>query len=153
MLVNVCQSVRRVRCSPDIPAPSSACLLTWHDVWQQELPSCHLAALRDGCHHHYCTALDGAVPQQPEPAPCRFVFCRQRQDERLRRGGEQKSLVVLSEIPFSSVLGMLAQYAGPLYFNRGPVALQEASIQLQGSLHVVHGYLVLEPCLAGEQEH
>ncbi len=100
------------------------------------LPSCllqpHLAALRYGCHHHYCTALYREWSQPRAPAPCRFVFCRQRQDERLRRGGEQKSLVVLSELPFSSVLGMLAQYAGPLYFNRGPVALQEASSQGQG---------------------
>ncbi|KAL3154098.1 hypothetical protein ABBQ32_013634 [Trebouxia sp. C0010 RCD-2024] len=54
-----------------------------------------------------------------------FVFCRQRQDERLRRGGEQKSVIVLSEQPYSSALTPLAQYAGPLYFNNGQSALQE----------------------------
>lgn len=52
------------------------------------------------------------------------MFCRQRQDERLRRGAEQKSVVVLSEQPFSSVLGPLSQHLGPLYFNDGVGALQ-----------------------------
>ena len=56
---------------------------------------------------------------------CRFVFCRQRQDEKLKRGGEQKSVVVLSHQPYSSTLIPLAQYAGPLYFNNGSGALQE----------------------------
>ena len=55
----------------------------------------------------------------------RFVFCRQRQDEKLKRGGEQKSVVVLSHQPYSSTLIPLAQYAGPLYFNNGSGALQE----------------------------
>lgn len=55
----------------------------------------------------------------------RFVFCRQRQDERLRRGGEQKSVVVLSMYPYSSVLGPLCQFAGPLFFNHGENALEE----------------------------
>ncbi len=54
----------------------------------------------------------------------RFVFCRQRWDERLKRGGEQKSVAVLSAHPFSSVLGPLSQHAGPLYFNHGVSALQ-----------------------------
>lgn len=54
----------------------------------------------------------------------RYVFCRQRQDERLRRGAEQKSVVVLSEHPFSSVLGPLSQHLGPLFFNDGVGALQ-----------------------------
>lgn len=60
-------------------------------------------------------------------ATCSFVFCRQRQDERLRRGGEQKSVIVLSEQPYSSALIPLAQYAGPLYFNNGQSALEEVS--------------------------
>ncbi len=42
----------------------------------------------------------------------------------MRRGGEQKSVVVLSQQPYSSVLAPLSQYAGPLYFNEGPEALQ-----------------------------
>ena len=54
----------------------------------------------------------------------RFVFCRQRSDERLKRGGEQKSVVVLAAQPYSSVLGPLSQHAGPVYFNQGASALQ-----------------------------
>ena len=57
--------------------------------------------------------------------PPRFVFCRQRWDERLKRGGEQKSVVVVSAHPYSSVLGPLSQHAGPLYFNTGVSALQQ----------------------------
>ncbi|KAK9864873.1 hypothetical protein WJX84_003125 [Apatococcus fuscideae] len=52
------------------------------------------------------------------------VFCRQRQDERLRRGGEQKSVVVLSGHPYTSVLEPLTKYAGMMFFNNGPAALQ-----------------------------
>ena len=55
----------------------------------------------------------------------RFVFCRQRSDERLKRGAEQKSVAVLSSMPYSSVLSPLSQHAGPLYFNKGPTALQQ----------------------------
>ena len=55
----------------------------------------------------------------------RFVFCRQRSDERLKRGAEQKSVAVLSSMPYSSVLSPLSQHAGPLYFNTGPTALQQ----------------------------
>ena len=54
------------------------------------------------------------------------MFCRQRQDQKLRRGGEQKSVVVLSIQPYSSVLGQLSQFAGSMYFNHGPEALEEA---------------------------
>ena len=56
---------------------------------------------------------------------CSFVFCRQRSDERLKRGAEQKSVAVLSSMPYSSVLSPLSQHAGPLYFNKGPSALQQ----------------------------
>lgn len=43
-----------------------------------------------------------------------FVFCRQRQDSSFRRGGEQISVVLLSEYPFSSALAPLSQIAGEL---------------------------------------
>lgn len=43
-----------------------------------------------------------------------FVFNRQRQDERLKRGGEQKSVVILSYCPYSSVFRRLLQILGPL---------------------------------------
>lgn len=57
----------------------------------------------------------------------RFVFCRQRQDEKLRRGGEQTAVVVLSEQPFSSALVSLSQMTGPLYFSEGAAALSQVS--------------------------
>ncbi|CAH9075920.1 unnamed protein product [Cuscuta epithymum] len=52
-----------------------------------------------------------------------FVFNRQRHDERLKRGGEQKSVVILSHSPFSSVFRPLLQILGPLYFDIGQKAL------------------------------
>lgn len=60
-------------------------------------------------------------------ANCRFVFCRQRQDASLRRGGEQLSVLVLSEYPFSSVLRPLSQAAGHAFFSHGKVALEHVS--------------------------
>lgn len=66
---------------------------------------------------------------------CRFVFCRQRSDERLKRGGEQKSVAVLSSLPYSSVLTPLSQHAGPLYFNKGPSALQQVGAPISVMHH------------------
>ncbi|KAG6589559.1 Protein DENND6A, partial [Cucurbita argyrosperma subsp. sororia] len=53
-----------------------------------------------------------------------FVFNRQRHDERLRRGGEQKSVVILSHNPYSTVFKPLLQIMGPLYFDIGKKALE-----------------------------
>lgn len=53
-----------------------------------------------------------------------FVFNRQRHDERLKRGGEQKSVVILSHNPYSSVFKPLLQIMGPLYFDIGKKALE-----------------------------
>ncbi len=53
-----------------------------------------------------------------------FVFCRQRQDEKLQRGGEQRAIVVLSPLPLSNILKPLSQYAGPLCLSQGPAALR-----------------------------
>ncbi|KAG8379375.1 hypothetical protein BUALT_Bualt07G0082100 [Buddleja alternifolia] len=52
-----------------------------------------------------------------------FVFNRQRHDERLKRGGEQKSVVILSHNPYSCVFRPLLQIMGPLYFDIGKKAL------------------------------
>lgn len=52
-----------------------------------------------------------------------FVFNRQRHDERLKRGGEQKSVVILSHSPYTSVFRPLLQIMGPLYFDVGSKAL------------------------------
>ncbi|KAH7618742.1 putative Protein DENND6A [Nannochloris sp. 'desiccata'] len=53
-----------------------------------------------------------------------FVFCRQRQDEKLQRGGEQRAIVVLSSLPLSNLFKPLSQYAGPLCLAQGPGALR-----------------------------
>jgi hypothetical protein len=53
------------------------------------------------------------------------VFCRQRKDSRLPRGGEQVSVVAASEHPFGSALAPLAQAAGPLYLSQGSEALRQ----------------------------
>ncbi|KAJ7978834.1 Protein DENND6A [Quillaja saponaria] len=53
-----------------------------------------------------------------------YVFNRQRHDERLKRGGEQKSVVILSHSPYSSVFRPLLQIVGPLYFDMGKKALE-----------------------------
>ncbi|XP_054818441.1 uncharacterized protein LOC129317999 isoform X1 [Prosopis cineraria] len=53
-----------------------------------------------------------------------YVFNRQRHDERLKRGGEQKSVVILSHHPYSSVFRPLLQIIGPLYFDIGKKALE-----------------------------
>ncbi|XP_051115879.1 uncharacterized protein LOC127241043 [Andrographis paniculata] len=52
-----------------------------------------------------------------------FVFNRQRHDERLKRGGEQKSVVILSHSPYTSVFRPLLQIMGPLYFDIGNKAI------------------------------
>lgn len=52
-----------------------------------------------------------------------FVFNRQRHDERLKRGGEQKSVVILSHSPYSSLFKPLLQIMGPLYFDIGRKAI------------------------------
>ncbi|XP_027331871.1 protein DENND6A-like [Abrus precatorius] len=53
-----------------------------------------------------------------------YVFNRQRHDERLKRGGEQKSVVILSHTPYSSVFRPLLQIVGPLFFDIGKKALE-----------------------------
>lgn len=52
------------------------------------------------------------------------MFNRQRHDERLKRGGEQKSVVILSHSPYSGVFKPLLQIMGPLYFDIGNKALE-----------------------------
>lgn len=54
-----------------------------------------------------------------------FVFCRQRQDEKLPRGGDQRAVIVVSDYPFSSMLRPLSQMIGLEYFQGGPSALND----------------------------
>jgi len=55
-----------------------------------------------------------------------FVFCRQRRDPALRRGGDQRSVVVLSEQPYSATLAPLARAVAAAYFNSGVSGLERA---------------------------
>jgi hypothetical protein len=60
---------------------------------------------------------------------CRsYVFCRQRQDESLRRGGEQAAVVVLAGVPLSSMLLPLSLVAGHAFFSEGEQALAQVSL-------------------------
>lgn len=54
-----------------------------------------------------------------------YVFCRQRQDELLRRGGEQAAVVVLAGVPLSSMLLPLSLVAGHAFFSEGEQALAQ----------------------------
>ena len=63
-----------------------------------------------------------------------FVFCRQRQDETLQRGGVQRSIAVLSPFPLSNLLGPIAKFAGPVCINQGPDTLKTVFQQLTNLL-------------------
>ena len=55
-----------------------------------------------------------------------FVVCRQRRDPALRRGGDQRAVVVLSEQPYSATLAPLARAVAAAYFNSGVRGLERA---------------------------
>ncbi|XP_057517432.1 uncharacterized protein LOC130798458 [Amaranthus tricolor] len=74
-----------------------------------------------------------------------FVFNRQRHDERLKRGGEQKSVVILSHNPFSSVFRPLLQIMGPLFFDIGKKALELIAGYVSMWPPPVHGKLMELP--------
>jgi hypothetical protein len=71
-----------------------------------------------------------------------YVFCRQRQDNSLRRGGEQRAVVVLSRLPYTSVMRPLCQIAGPLFFSYGLEALIQ--VHCLPSLPLSYVHLTLE---------
>mmetsp|Transcript_12481 Transcript_12481/g.45494 ORF Transcript_12481/g.45494 Transcript_12481/m.45494 type:complete len:706 (+) Transcript_12481:194-2311(+) len=66
-----------------------------------------------------------SAPLIPERFLYGYVFCRQRKDQTLQRGGDQKSVVVLTELPFSNVFAALCRIVGPLYFDIGDEAFKE----------------------------
>ncbi|XP_015883028.2 uncharacterized protein LOC107418857 [Ziziphus jujuba] len=74
-----------------------------------------------------------------------YVFNRQRHDERLKRGGEQKSVVILSHKPYSSVFKPLLQIMGPLYFDIGKRALEHIAAYVSMWPAPVHGKLMELP--------
>lgn len=74
-----------------------------------------------------------------------FVFNRQRHDERLKRGGEQKSVVILSHYPYSSVFRPLLQIMGPLYFDIGKKALNYIAASVSSWASPLPGQLMELP--------
>ncbi|MCO5603557.1 hypothetical protein L7F22_057708 [Adiantum nelumboides] len=74
-----------------------------------------------------------------------FVFNRQRKDERLRRGGEQKSVVILSDRPYSNVFRSLLQILGPLYFDIGAQGLEQVAAYVSQWPAPVHGAIMELP--------
>lgn len=61
---------------------------------------------------------------------CSYVFCRQRQDESLRRGGEQAAVVVLAAAPLSGVLLPVSLAAGHAFFSEGQLALAQVRLEV-----------------------
>lgn len=74
-----------------------------------------------------------------------FVFNRQRKDERLKRGGEQKSVVILSDRPYSNVFRSLLQILGPLYFDIGTRGLEQVAAYVSQWPNPVHGAVMELP--------
>ncbi|KAI5056631.1 hypothetical protein GOP47_0028449 [Adiantum capillus-veneris] len=74
-----------------------------------------------------------------------FVFNRQRKDERLKRGGEQKSVVILSDRPYSNVFRSLLQILGPLYFDIGAQGLEQVAAYVSQWPAPVHGAVMELP--------
>lgn len=62
------------------------------------------------------TSFSFVIPRTRYPASSLHghVFCRQRFDESMPRGGDQRAIVVLSEYPLQDTLSSLALHYGPL---------------------------------------
>lgn len=54
-----------------------------------------------------------------------YAFCRQRHDPSLPRGGDQISVVVVSNKPMTTTLMQIAKFAGEVYFNKGEGVLSQ----------------------------
>ncbi|KAJ2611118.1 hypothetical protein H4S08_003306 [Coemansia sp. RSA 1365] len=55
------------------------------------------------------------------------VFFRQKRDPLMRRGGFQRSVVIISQQPFHGLFTRLAHALGPLCFDLGPTILEAAA--------------------------
>lgn len=61
------------------------------------------------------------IPSPATSAPashvlCSYVCARQYRDDRLQRGADQRSVILISELPYSSILSPLAAILGPALF-------------------------------------
>lgn len=104
--------------------------------------------------------LDGLVAQGgPE---CSYVYARVRQDERMQRGAEQRSTILVSEHPYTSILLPVSSAVGPALlqsFHDTAAKVFQDSIQswpvpTPGSLtnvsigpHRIVGRVPLDACL------
>lgn len=88
--------------------------------------SCELrstSSVRDSC---FSFRLRRRRPAPGAPADLYgHVFCRARTDERLRRGCEQRSIVLLSHLPLFALLEPLARLVGPAVLSYGERALRQ----------------------------
>ncbi|UZJ52789.1 hypothetical protein CBS101457_002109 [Exobasidium rhododendri] len=60
-----------------------------------------------------------------------YCFFRQRKDATIRRGYFQKSVVILSHLPYVSLFSEIVKRLGPLYFQNGMAALEAFSQDIQ----------------------
>ncbi|KAJ2120230.1 hypothetical protein IW147_005249 [Coemansia sp. RSA 720] len=56
-----------------------------------------------------------------------YVFFRQKRDPLMRRGGFQRSVVIISHLPYNGLFARLAHILGPLYFDLGTAILEAAA--------------------------
>ncbi len=103
------------------PPTQTLALAAVQDSLSQELRAS--SSVRDSCFAFRLRRAPGAPPHLHWVHG--HVFCRCRHDERLRRGAEQRSVVLLSWLPLGSVLGPLAHLVGPLVLSYGPEALRQ----------------------------
>ena len=92
---------------------------TFPDSMSQELRVC--ASVRDSCFF---------FRTRRKRILYGFVFCRQRQDERLVRGVDRRAVVVVTPYPFSGVLRPLSTYLGAVYFAEGTEGIERVYEQL-----------------------
>ncbi|KAI8325129.1 DUF1630-domain-containing protein, partial [Martensiomyces pterosporus] len=55
------------------------------------------------------------------------VFFRQKRDPLMRRGGFQRSVVIISHLPYHGLFSRMAHMLGPLYFDLGTAILEAAA--------------------------
>ncbi|GAQ91911.1 hypothetical protein KFL_008800030 [Klebsormidium nitens] len=121
--------------TPRQPSDPSSPIFLASPIEEQPTPGQHRRTATSDFPRSPSLAASGATPGKTGGAASAgrvrylygFVFNRQRQDERLRRGGEQKSVVLLSERPFTGVFRPMVQIAGPLYFDTGAKALEQVA--------------------------
>ena len=142
-----CAAIQRIhlcscRCCPAHLPPSTAAA-TYPSTPATAYPACAQDSMSMELQHSRSSVRDSsfcfrvrrraasAATPPPHPFLYAHVFCRQRQDERLRRGCEQKSIVLLSCLPLHGLLEPLARLVAPAALSYGPGALREAYTDLR----------------------